>query len=114
MYKPINGYTKNTIIEMLSKRTGKGKAVDKWGECQYLAPDGNKCAVGVFLPEGHEGQRIRGDIYTLIHIYPDVEQHMPLEKGAMQMLQATHDTATREDVTSLLVSWVKHNVMEDV
>jgi hypothetical protein len=46
---------------------GKGQAYDlKKGVCTYLDDNGNKCAVGVFLPEINEVQKYQGSLGNLL------------------------------------------------
>lgn len=42
------------------------------GACRYLALDGNKCAVGLHIPDGHPAQHYEGSIETLIDDYPSL------------------------------------------
>lgn len=53
-FKCINGYTKDKMIEMIKTRMLDHRSMNSVGTyCSYLAPDGNRCAVGVFIPDGH-------------------------------------------------------------
>lgn len=40
--------------------------------CVYLAPDGNKCAVGIHIPDGHEAQNAILTVTNLAFKYPDL------------------------------------------
>ena len=51
-------------------RDGAGRAVDSNRDCLYLHPvSGVKCAVGIFIKEGHKAQKFKGDIYGLLDKY---------------------------------------------
>jgi hypothetical protein len=34
--------------------------------CEYLTKDGNKCAVGLVIPDGHPAQKYFGDFHQLV------------------------------------------------
>lgn len=53
---------------------GDGKpAYDTQEEtCQYLTEDGNKCAVGLCIPDGHQAQKLLGDFQELVGTYPEL------------------------------------------
>jgi hypothetical protein len=58
MFKTLNGYTKQTIIDKINSDF-KGKAstftISGVDQCQYLTDDGRKCSIGLFIPNGHRG-----------------------------------------------------------
>jgi hypothetical protein len=41
-------------------------------QCEYLTPDGLKCIVGAFIPDGHPAQFWKGGVTTLIDQFPDL------------------------------------------
>lgn len=47
-------------------------AVNESGNCVYEDSDGNCCAIGLVLPEGHISRRLTGDFYSLVAEYPDL------------------------------------------
>jgi hypothetical protein len=49
---------------------GTGQAKDHTGACKYLDKGtGNKCAVGLFIPDGHDAQNYYGDVFGLVYKY---------------------------------------------
>ncbi len=40
--------------------------------CLYLDGDGNKCAIGCYIPDGHDGQEYRGGVQELLTQFPDL------------------------------------------
>lgn len=42
------------------------------GRCVYLTKDGDKCAVGLCIPDGHPAQSYRGNLATLTVKYPEL------------------------------------------
>ena len=93
MFKPINGWTKERILEVIKARTHDGPSIcTKEKYCVYKAIDGNKCAVGLFIPEGHPGQTYEGTVKSLVHLHPDLRDFMPLDIRSLHELQRVHDT----------------------
>jgi hypothetical protein len=62
--------TPQDIVDMVWARLndGAGRAINKWGDCAYKDDNGNKCAVGIFLPENHPIQEVGGDIDKLFMV----------------------------------------------
>lgn len=89
-YKLKKGWTKAKVLAMF-KKGNNGTQAQSGGQCQYLTEDGNKCAVGVFIPEGHESQNEIAMVKELLVNYPELTKHMPLNSKALQWMQAYHD-----------------------
>lgn len=114
MYDPINGWTKEMILARIeeeftgySYRCGHG--------CAYRSESGNKCAVGVFIPD--EAYQNAFDtsllnVTALLNNWPSLAPYMPLETSAMVYLQDVHDS-NEENTKELLLSWVENNVKPD-
>jgi hypothetical protein len=47
-------------------------AIGEDGVCCYLTKDGNKCAVGLVLPEGHRSQTMGCGFAELVKDYPEL------------------------------------------
>lgn len=120
MYSTINGWTKKSFIEHV-KKNFKGKAVitnnfPSFFRCQYLTKDGRKCAVGLFIPDGHIGQTSSGDVISLLNQHPSLSINMPLNTEAMKIFQNKHDNLNyKESVKTqlaCLISWISANVVD--
>lgn len=122
MYKPINGFTKAKIIETIQTRMLDHRSIvkDKSGHflCAYRAGDGNRCAIGVFIPDGHNGEMHNGRVDNLLTKYPDLRQNMPLEDDALDRLQLIHDKYYTPndnlagDPRPDLIEWINENVRD--
>lgn len=120
MYKPINGWTKEKILNVIRARKQKKAAYDKnTSQCKYLTKDGNKCAVGLFIPDGHQAQNYVCDVINLITSFPTLIKNMPLETYAMKQLQKVYDNeGPKKSITSkfegnakaAMLDWVERNV----
>lgn len=58
---------------------GREPAVEN-GSCRYLTSDGRKCAFGLLIPDGHEGQkrRIPADLFCAIYgLFERPTEHNP-------------------------------------
>jgi hypothetical protein len=112
MYKAINGWTKAKILKVLKARRYNCAAASGQS-CFYLTKNGNRCAVGLFIPKGHEGTSLKWYVKDLLQAYPDLEGHMPLETVAMRDLQGIHDGCAGEEnlnAKQAMINWVKDNV----
>lgn len=115
MYPCINGWTKKKMLNVLKKRRYNVPAVDKESEtCVYLTGNGNKCAVGMFIPSGHEAQHLEGTVRALFDAYPDLFYKMPLNFEGMGMLQFIHDSTYENgklgNAKRAMIDWVEANV----
>lgn len=105
-YTPINGWTKETIKEQLIKKNNGTRAMINNLDCAYEASDGNRCAVGCFIPDDHPALDFHGDVNEILdeHVFfddytVDVQEDlreqlasaMPLPKPALKFLQQIHD-----------------------
>lgn len=63
-------------------------------ECLYLAPDGNKCVVGIFIPDGHPAQEFEGDVSNLLDQFDDLPKWFYDDRmeRLMSDLQGIHDS----------------------
>jgi len=76
-----------------------GKAVDTDSNvksCLYLNQNGQKCAVGLFIPDGHASQTDSAmdteNAKGLLFHYPDLLDHMPVEDvRLLNAWQTFHD-----------------------
>ena len=115
MFKPINGFTKEKMIEMIKARNTGDKCMitreDGSSFCSYDDGKGNHCAVGIFMPDGHEGMSYTGGYSRLFNRYPDLKISMPLEPETMGQLQEIHDKQPEGiQVRSALINWINENV----
>lgn len=116
MYKPINGWTKSKILEVIRARKFDEPATDR-GYCIYLSAEGNKCGIGLFIPDGHPGQRFLGAVAGLLAIHRDLENFIPLEIIGLVCLQSSHDSESslcnmkfNGNAKAAMLDWVKKNV----
>jgi len=118
-YKPINGYTKEKIIEVIN-RDFKGKSFknsdksDSGIECLYLSENGKKCAVGLFIPDGHPAQESTFNASDILFMYKDLINLMPLDIG-IASFQTCHDFLDEklsiDEQKQVLIKWVKENIV---
>ena len=86
----LNGWTDSTIKKTINKNF-TGRAFNEHGVCKYLTKDGKKCAVGIFIPDGHEAQMMEGIVKDLLHKYKDLLDILPLNSNSLLLLQRYHD-----------------------
>ena len=77
-------------------------------QCLYLDKDGNKCAIGALIPDGHKAQGSNLNVAELMYEFPDLAELLGLEKNSETgdfdstdieffiNLQAIHDNATKD------------------
>lgn len=88
-------------------RDGTGPAIERrsyaFGACLYLTADGLKCAVGIFIPDGHPAQQRVGGILSLAQTFPDLAGvAWPATRDGLELaevLQQAHDAAPHWDGT---------------
>ena len=120
MYSCINGWTKKKMLAVIRARKSTKPAYDSCGAvCMYLTPDGNKCGVGLFIPDGHEGPSFVGDSSDLLIVYPYLADYMPLNKNGLRKFQRSHDRESepknkkfKGNAKSAMIDWVKKNVKD--
>lgn len=112
-YKTINGWTKAKMIAAIQTKMMDHPSISGLGGCTYLAADGNKCAVGVFIPDGHVAQEATCYMSTLLLEHPTLEGYMPLQLEALCQLQSVHDSDAMFDSSDRrpkLIAWIEENV----
>lgn len=68
--------------------------------CVYLNTYGQKCAIGLFIPDGHEGQDHEGNVHSLLITHPDLMSHLPFKSiYKLKAFQKCHDDMSDEDLT---------------
>lgn len=106
----INGWTKESVIQHM-RDNWKGRAVvmNPLGveNCQYLTPDGRKCAVGMFVVGVIDAPDTNSAHMLLKH--PEQRQYMPLKELELRKLQSIHDTPGVTDHQALanLIAYVE-------
>jgi len=118
MFKPINGWTKEKILDVIRARKHEKPAYcDDAMQCMYLTKDENKCAAGLFIPDGHEAQKSRNNIVAIMEKYTDIANIMPLNADPMRDLQLVHDNEASEfyrkfggNAKEAMIDWVEKNV----
>lgn len=112
-YQTINGFTKDSMKAAI-KAGNKGEVAaenNPLRRCSYLTQDGNKCAVGCFIPDGHAGQSSTQGVYELLDTHQDLRAFMPLSDKGLASMQIVHDHHPHYgDVREVLYSWIDKNV----
>lgn len=114
MYKTINGWTKQSMIEHIKKEF-KGKSISLDGErCLYRGPDGKKCAVGMFIPDNKYRSEMDGTAiqngYSVWNIEKACQDDMPLSADALGYLQSEHDLSGASETLGTILEWIEENV----
>ena len=85
-----NGWTVDSAMAQIEKMNGWKRCAD--GDvCKYRNEQGRACAVGAFIPDGHEGTAGRYRVRALLENFPDLRPLMPLDDEDLDDLQALHD-----------------------
>ena len=116
MYKLKNGFKKWEVISLLEQFNKGERSFNEFEKmCVYETANGNHCAVGCFIPDGHPGMKTLGAVRRLLDLHPDLKECMPLDTVGMTALQRVHDTSHKYvlDVKTRMTNWVKANVKEN-
>jgi len=91
----INGYTRKKVLNAIKKKTLL-KPCKNMGTCFYRGSDGNKCLIGVFIPDDKYTVRMEYCTKTVIETYM-LERFMPMNTDRMYKLQRFHDSYLNND-----------------
>ena len=69
-FTSMQDYFNQTIQHLLAQ---KSKCLNSNDFCAYLNDEGNKCAIGYWIPEDHEALEFIGTVSGLIAKYPDLK-----------------------------------------
>jgi len=122
MIKIINGWTKEKVIECITKHVHGLAGED--GACFYETSQGNRCAIGAFLDHKIHQKEVFdyfGPIDHMLSKYPEIAKTLPFEEATLAKLQLIHDnwdgdedeTYNKENynaVEDALIGWVEENV----
>lgn len=97
-YKTLNGWTKDKMRQAILRNNNGTRAVGPDGACKYITEDGNRCAVGCFIPD-ELLEKARQHQGTITELYQDLdtteagilEKAMPLKWSGLELLQVQHD-----------------------
>lgn len=89
------GWTKEKFLERI-KKYNPGRRVSFGEICKYSLKEyaniDERCFIGCFIPDGHEGLKYSGSVTHLIERFPDLNEIMPLiNLQELQILQNYHD-----------------------
>lgn len=110
MYRCINGWTKDRMLEVVTNRPFEEAAYcDKREECYYIMPNGNRCAVGLFIPNDHPALKESMGVVAVCGKYRGLLEILPLELSGMQDFQLAHDL-NKENAKTKMIEWIQTNV----
>ena len=116
MFTTRNGWTVARMKEAIQTRNLGRPAYGRGARCTYLAPDGNRCAVGVFIPDGHAsivGDVAEMDARDLLTTFPDLAEHMPIDEDGLMLMQNVHDICPHGvDPRPRLLAWIAEYVRD--
>lgn len=116
LYSCVNGFTKEKMKEYVRKGNNGNRSMNAHESgsglyCSYLAPDGNKCAIGCFIPDGHQVQKEFMDVRQVLRTYPDLQEYMPFDDSdILNDFQMIHDNSYPGKVRENLFKWIDENV----
>jgi hypothetical protein len=85
----------------------------------YRASDGNKCAIGCFIPDDiyHPEMENQG-LYTLLNKWSGLSFYMPLYADGLDGLQRVHDglaisqSTLGLDPRPVCINWIRENCVD--
>lgn len=113
MYEPINGWTRQEIIQKIEQYVPKDGCFDGY-DCLYQMEQDDlpeaRCAVGACLPDGEWLNEI-ASADELVDQYPELGGQIPLDVEGLLSMQKVHDEAVGvDDVKMKLIEWVETHV----
>ena len=104
----LNGFTRESTMAAIKAYNDNTRAYDNdREECMYETNEGNRCAVGCFIPDDHDGLMYHGGARALLSNYPDLETFMPMSVERLVSLQNTHDSCHVDDLYGVLEEKLK-------
>ena len=116
--KLINGYTKQSVKDRIMRYVPEGGCIiEETQTCVYQAFDEDdcemRCAVGAFMPDGHEALQAIGSASEIMYEHPSLKEHMPMERHDLMTMQQHHDNASTNpsvpNVAYELLAWIDEN-----
>lgn len=116
-YETKNGWTKERMKTAINTGNNGTRSFERHN-CVYRADNGNKCAVGCFIPDEvyipemdiDQGSGTGAD--AIIHGF-DLHHYMPLNNHGMGEMQIIHDNVDDgADIRIKLCNWIDANVEE--
>lgn len=106
LYKLAKGWTKAKVLRQVMKFNNGTRAIEiKPGreQCLYKTPDGNRCAIGAFIPfKGGKTLAFIGGVDTLLGHYPALKKYMPFDDIiALAHFQNAHNKAEGNVIDSI-------------
>lgn len=114
MYKLANGWTKERVLAQVKKYNNGTRAMKPTGNgCSYRAEDGNRCAIGAFIPDHYDVTAFYfgGTARALIEDYSDLAQYMPFNDPlALTDFQRAHDDCADSAVYNSIETFLRDMV----
>ncbi len=88
------GWTKEKVMAQIKKYNNGTRASTGHtaGSCLYKTPNGNRCAIGCFIPTDHPALNHKGGVRGLLGDYPELRNYMPFEHDDdLHRFQSAHD-----------------------
>lgn len=109
MYKCVNGWTKEKMKEAIragNNGTRSAKSDDP-DSCLYRGDNGNKCAIGCFMPDDFYNRSLEG--FAASHFV--ATSWVPIaDIVALSALQICHDKIYHDDPRPACYAWIDENV----
>lgn len=113
MYETINGWTVEDMKAAIRARNNGSVCVDGDNGCMYFH-DGNRCAVGVFVPDHvtREDRTLSALGGTPLGFPDELMAGMPLDHAGLDAMQDEHDQFSGNgDMRDVLCEWVDEHVV---
>jgi len=91
----LNGWTLGSAIKAWRTKNNGTQCLNEKGGCDYHRPlkkPDNRCAVGVYIPDGHSSAGFGGQVVSLVESFPDLLTILPLPAKFLCEAQFTHDS----------------------
>lgn len=118
MYTLKPGWTKEKVLAQVKKYNNGRVAkqicpVSGISSCAYQASDGNRCAIGAFLPDHNEHLRYLGSVINLMENAPEIVEYLPFDDdSALLAFQNIHDESHDGAVLKNIELFLKQQVQE--
>lgn len=114
-FELAKGWTKKKVMDQVKKFNNNTRSMGDKDSCAYKNNEGNRCAIGCFIPNRSRAFGSSWGVEDLLGMFPQLKKSMPFEDvKALIACQEAHDDAKDgvkgKTVYDLVAKFLKNKV----
>lgn len=106
------GWNKARIMEKIRAGNNGNKSIGPDGRCHYRSPNGNKCAIGCFIPDEKYDPAMDDGMMTR-QVCEIIRDDLPTNDiNFLYHLQSAHDTCRGDNVYEMIEKFLDNEGVE--